>query len=95
MKIDPTPFMQSGALAQALAKSRMEANEARKAFDSLLGNANQRPVMYPPPAMASAQREPKAVETRIAQRQEPEKDEEPTPSPEPMQRSGRVLDIRV
>ena len=95
MRVDPTPFMQSGALSNALSKSRSEALEARRVFETIIGSANQRPVPAeePRPLTASAPREKEVVETRMTS--VVEKEEETTPSPDPMQRPGRVLDIRV
>jgi hypothetical protein len=97
MRIDPTLFSQSGALANALAKSRSESLEARRVFENIIGTANQRPVPAEdgPPVSISAQREQEVAETRMTRMAEAEKEEEPTPSPDPMQRPGRVLDIRV
>jgi hypothetical protein len=97
MRIDPTPFMQTGALPNTQSRSRLEAIEARKAFASLLSSASQRPVVAEerPPVSVSAQREQEVTETRMTSMAESEKEEETTTSPDPMQRPGRVLDIRV
>ncbi len=97
MRIDPNLFSQTGALSNALAKSRSESLEARRVFETIIGTANQRPVPAeePRPLTASIPREREMAETRMTSVAEAEKEEEPTASPEPMQRPGRVLDIRV
>jgi hypothetical protein len=99
MRIDPNLFAQSGALSNALAKSRSEALEARRVFDTIIGSPSQRPVPTEdaPPVSFSAQREKEVADTRMTRMAEVEKEneEEPTPSPDPTQRPGRVLDIRV
>ena len=97
MRIDPTPFMQTGALTDAQSRTRLEAIEARKAFASLLSSASQRPAFAeePRPLAASAPREQEVTETRMTRMEESERDEESTLSPDPLQRPGRVLDIRV
>ena len=95
MRIDPNLFTQTGALSNALAKSRSESLEARRVFENIMGSPSQRPVRTEdaPPVSISAQREKEVVETRMTS--VAEKEEETTPSPDPMQRPGRVLDIRV